>query len=70
MDIDRANQIINKMLKDRYLQNNRVNIDKILNEFLKYEKNGECPHFWPDENTACSVLISQKIAEEMGLNYE
>jgi hypothetical protein len=31
--------------------------DEVLNEFLRYQKEGECQHFWPDENTACRMLL-------------
>ena len=47
MELDRATHIVNKMAKERYASHGSV-----LAEFLKYKKNGECSHFWPDENTA------------------
>lgn len=51
-DIDHATRIVNKMAKERY-----STVDKVLTEFVKYEQNGECQHFWPDENTACKMLL-------------
>lgn len=51
-DIDHATRIVNKMVKERY-----STVDKVLAEFVKYQKNGECSHFWPDENTACKMLL-------------
>ncbi len=51
-DINEANRIVGKMAKERY-----ASIGSVLSEFLKYQKNGECTHFWPDENTACRMLL-------------
>jgi len=51
----RAIQILSKMARERYTSS-----DKVLAEFTKYEKNGECQHFWPDENTACQLILGQK----------
>lgn len=56
MEIDRATRIVNKMAKERY-----NTAGDVLVEFLKYQKNGECTHFWPDENTACQVLIRRRV---------
>lgn len=53
--IEHATQIVTKMAKERY-----CDIDKVLSEFKKYQKDGECKHFWPDENTACKMLIENK----------
>lgn len=57
MELDRATHIVSKMAKERY--NTAGNV---LAEFLKYQKNGECTHFWPDENTACRMLIERRSA--------
>ena len=51
-DINEANRIVGNMAKER----NRSS-DEVLNEFLRYQKDGECQHFWPDENTACRMLL-------------
>ena len=51
-DINEANRIVGNMAKER----NRSS-DEVLNEFLRYQKDGECQHFWPDENTACKMLL-------------
>lgn len=59
MDITRATHIMNKMCKDRYTSF-EDGITKILSEFTKYQVNGECNHFWPDENTACRMFIEQR----------
>ena len=56
MELDRATHIVNKMAKERYASHGSV-----LAEFLRYQKNGECSHFWPDENTACQVLIRRRV---------
>ena len=56
IDTDHAMRIVNKMAKESY-----STVDKVLDEFIKYEKNGECQHFWPDENTACLMLIEQRV---------
>lgn len=58
MDIDRATRIVNKMVKERY-----STVEKVLAEFLKYQVNGECIHFWPDENTACQMLIECRVSK-------
>ena len=51
-DINEANRIVGKMAKERYRSS-----DEVLNEFMRYQKDGECQHFWPDENTACKMLL-------------
>jgi len=56
-DTDHALRIVNKMAKERY-----TTAGDVLTEFLKYQKNGECTHFWPDENTACMMLIERRVA--------
>ena len=58
MEIDRATRIVNKMAKERY-----NTAGDVLVEFLKYQKNGECSHFWPDENTACQMLIARRMSK-------
>lgn len=58
MELDRATHIVNKMAKERY-----NTAGDVLVEFLKYQKNGECTHFWPDENTACQMLITQRLSK-------
>lgn len=58
MELDRATHIVNKMAKERY-----ASIGSVLSEFLKYQKDGECTHFWPDENTACRILINRRVAK-------
>ena len=55
-DINEANRIVGKMAKERY-----CSIDAILAEFMRYQKDGECKHFWPDENTSCRMLIERQI---------
>ncbi len=58
MELDRATRIVNKMAKERY-----ASIGTVLAEYIRYAKNGECTHFWPDENTACMLLIARRIAK-------
>jgi len=55
-DIEHAERIVNKMVKERY-----STVEKVLAEFLKYQINGECAHFWPDENTSCQMLIAYGV---------
>lgn len=55
MDLHRAIQILSKMARERY-----SSTEKVLQEYVKYENNGECQHFWPDENTACKLVLNQK----------
>ena len=57
-DINEANRIVGKMAKERY-----NTLGDVLTEFLKYQKNGECTHFWPDENTACLMLIERRVSQ-------
>jgi hypothetical protein len=56
MDMNRAQDIVNKMARERYATH-----EKVLEEFLKYQKDGECTQFWPDENTACRMLIARRL---------
>jgi hypothetical protein len=58
MDIARATNIVNKMAKERY-----ATPGVVLEEFIKYQKNGECTHFWPDENTACMMLLERRVSK-------
>ena len=55
-DINEANRIVGKMAKERYRSS-----DEVLNEFMRYQKEGECQHFWPDENTACRMLLRMEV---------
>lgn len=57
-DINEANRIVGKMAKERYRSS-----DEVLAEFLRYQKNGECQHFWPDENTACRMLLRLEVTK-------
>ena len=57
-DINEANRIVGKMAKERYKP-----IGDVLAEFIKHQKEGECTHFWPDENTACRMLIAQRLSK-------
>jgi len=43
------------MAKERY-----STIGKVLEEFAKYQDSGECQHFWPDENTACKIMMKEE----------
>lgn len=58
MELDRATHIVNKMAKERY-----ATPGSVLAEFIRYAKNGECTHMWPDENTACMMLIERRVAK-------
>lgn len=57
-DLNHAHRIVAKMAKERY-----ATPGSVLAEFIKYEKNGECKHFWPDENTACIMLLEHRVAK-------
>lgn len=57
-DINHALSIVNKMAKERYKP-----MGDVLAEFLKYNKDGDCQHFWPDENTACMMLIERRLSK-------
>ena len=54
MDLTIAQKILGKMAKERY-----ISTDAVLDEYLRYRVDGEVGHFWPDENTACKVLLNQ-----------
>lgn len=56
MELIRAEQIVNKMVKERY-----STVDKVLAEFIKWQVDGEVKHFWPDENTACMMLLNRRV---------
>jgi hypothetical protein len=58
MELERATHIVNKMAKERYKP-----IGDVLAEYIRYAKDGECTHFWPDENTACKMLIERRLAK-------
>jgi hypothetical protein len=53
MDISRACNIVQEMAKHR-----GTGILEILQEYDKYQVDGKCDHFWPDENTACRVFMN------------
>ena len=55
-DIDHALRIVNKMATERY-----NTAGDVLVEFIRYARNGECTHFWPDENTACMMLLERRV---------
>ena len=57
-DINEANRIVGKMAKERYRSS-----DDVLAEFMRYQKEGQCQHFWPDENTACRMLLQLEAVE-------
>jgi hypothetical protein len=57
-DINRATEIVNKMAKERC-----GTFGGVLAEYIRYAKNGECTHFWPDENTACQMLINRRLTK-------
>lgn len=57
-DLDHALRIVNKMAKER-----NKTVGDVLAEFIKWEKNSECQHFWPDENTACLMLIKRRASQ-------
>lgn len=58
MELDRATHIVNKMAKERY-----VSPGSVLAEYIRYQKDGECSHFWPDENTACKIFIARRVSK-------
>ena len=58
LDLTRALEIVNKMARERY-----STVDKVLAEYTKYQVEDECQHFWPDENTACKMLLEYRISK-------
>lgn len=57
-DTDHALRIVNKMAKERY-----ASPGSVLAEFIRYAKNGECSHMWPDENSACRMLVERRATK-------
>ena len=55
MKMQRAESIVENMAKLR----GRA-ILEVLTEWRKYQVNGDCQHFWPDENTACRVVLKEE----------
>lgn len=51
MTLEKAQKVITKMAKDRY-----TTIDRVIDEYNRHQRDGECQHFWPDENTACRLI--------------
>lgn len=47
-----AQQIIQHMARER-----NVTTSEVIQEYLKYQVNGQVKHFWPDENEACQVIL-------------
>ena len=43
---------------DAMAQERGTSQERVLNEFVRYQKAGECQHFWPDQNTACRMLLA------------
>jgi hypothetical protein len=58
MDMNTAERIVNEMATQRF-----KTVDAVLDEFVKYQKNGKCTHFWPVENIACSHLVDRRDAK-------
>ncbi len=52
MDQARMNRILNKMARERY-----CSVEKVIEEFLKYQIGGEVNHFCPEDNTACMEYL-------------
>ena len=52
MTEDRALIVLDNMAKER-----NKSILEVLSEWRKYEKNGDCQHFWPDQNIACRIAL-------------
>lgn len=48
METDYANQILQRMARER-----NTTVYGVIQEYLKYQVNGQAKHFWPDENEAC-----------------
>lgn len=56
METDYANRILQDMARER-----KVTIDQVIQEYLENQVNGQCKHFWPDENEACRFLLENGL---------
>lgn len=47
-----ANEILQRMARER-----NCTVREVIDEYLKYQVNGQCRHFWPDQNEACRFML-------------
>jgi hypothetical protein len=47
-----ANEILQRMAHER-----NCTVHEVINEYLEYQVNGKCQHFWPDQNEACRFFL-------------
>jgi hypothetical protein len=47
-----ANEILQRMARER-----RCTVPEVIQEYLEYQINGQCRHFWPDQNEACRFML-------------
>lgn len=47
-----ANEILQRMARE-----SNTTVKEIIQEYLKYQVNGQVKHFWPDQNEACRFVL-------------
>ncbi len=47
-----ANEILQRMARER-----NCSVPEVIQEYLEYQVNGRCQHFWPDQNEACRFML-------------
>lgn len=51
MTLEKAQTVVNQMAKQRF-----ITVEDVIDEYSRYQKDGEVRHFWPIENTACRLI--------------
>ena len=51
MTLEKAQTVVNQMAKKRF-----ITVEDVIDEYSRYQKDGEVRHFWPIENTACRLI--------------
>ena len=47
-----ANEILQRMARER-----NCTVPQVIAEYLEHQVNGQCQHFWPDQNEACRFVL-------------
>ena len=51
MTLEKAQTVVNQMAKKRF-----TTVEDVIDEYSRYQKDGEVRHFWLIENTACRLI--------------
>jgi len=52
MESVQMNEILQRMARER-----NCTVYQVIQEYLKYQLNGQVKHFWPDQNEACRSYL-------------